>query len=74
MKITLKAARVNAGLTQAEVAKTVKKSKNTIVNYESGKRSPDMVTGKALAELYGCSVDDLIFLPYDCALSTNDEQ
>lgn len=63
MKITLKAARVNAGLTQEEVAKKVKKSKNTIVNYESGKRSPDMVTGKALAELYGCSVDDLIFLP-----------
>ena len=73
MKITLKAARVNAGLTQAEVAKTVKKSKNTIVNYESGKRSPDMVTGKALAELYGCSVDDLIFLPNNCTLSTNDE-
>ena len=70
MKITLKAARVNAGLTQEEVAKKVKKSKNTIVNYESGKRSPDMVTGKALAELYGCSVDDLIFLPDHCALST----
>lgn len=71
MKITLKAARVNAGLTQGEVAKKVKKSKNTIVNYESGKRSPDMATGKALAELYGCSVDDLIFLPNNCALSTN---
>ncbi len=70
MKITLKAARVNAGLTQEEVAKKVKKSKNTIVNYESGKRSPDMVTGKALAELYGCSVDDLIFFPNNCALST----
>ena len=67
MKLTLKAARVNAGLTQEEVAKKVKKSKNTIVNYESGKRSPDMVTGKALAKLYGCSVDDLIFLPNDCA-------
>ena len=74
MKLTLKAARVNRGLTQAEVARKVRKSKNTIVNYESGKRSPDMVTGKALAELYGCSVDDLIFLPTDCALSTNDEQ
>ena len=38
MKLTLKAARVNAGLTQEEVAKTIKKSKNTIVNYENGKR------------------------------------
>ena len=73
MKITLKAARVNAGLTQEEVAKKVKKSKNTIVNYENGKSSPDMATGQALAELYGCSVDDLIFLPNNCALSTNKE-
>jgi transcriptional regulator with XRE-family HTH domain len=70
LKITLKAARVNAGLTQEAVAKKLKKSKNTIVNYETGKRSPDMATGKALASLYGFSVDEIIFLPDDCALST----
>ncbi len=63
MKITLKAARVNADMTQEEVAKKLKKSKNTIVNYENGKSTPDIETGKALAALYGCSVDDLIFLP-----------
>jgi transcriptional regulator with XRE-family HTH domain len=71
MKITLRAARVNKGLTQEEVAKKIKKSKNTIVNYENGKSVPDIETGKALAALYGCSIDDLIFLPDDCALSTN---
>ncbi len=70
MKITLRAARVNKGLTQEDVAKELKKSKNTIVNYESGKSIPDIETGKALAALYGMSVDDLIFLPSDCALST----
>jgi transcriptional regulator with XRE-family HTH domain len=70
MKITLKAARVNKGLTQQEVAKAMKKSKNTIVNYENGRSVPDIETGKALASLYGCTVDDLIFLPNDCALST----
>ena len=63
MKITLKAARVNAGMTQEEVAKKIKKSKNTIVNYENGKSTPDIETGKALAALFGCSVDDLNFLP-----------
>ena len=63
MKITLKAARVNADLTQEEVAKKLKKSKNTIVNYENGKSTPDIETGKALAALYGCSVDDLNFSP-----------
>ena len=70
MQITLKAARVNAGLTQEYVAKKLKKSKNTIVNYESGKSVPDIETGKALAALYGLSVDDLNFLPNNCALST----
>ncbi|MBQ8393811.1 MAG: helix-turn-helix transcriptional regulator [Clostridia bacterium] len=72
MKITLRAARVNRGLTQEEVAKELKKSKNTIVNYENGKSVPDIETGKALATLYGCTVDDLIFLPCDCALSTKE--
>ncbi len=67
MKITLKAARVNVGLTQEDVAKSVKKSKNTIVSYEKGKSVPDIETGKALADLYGVSVNDLIFLPNDCA-------
>lgn len=70
MKISLRAARVNAGLTQDEVAKWVKKSKNTIVSYEKGRSMPDIETGKALAKLYGMSVNDIIFLPNDCALST----
>ena len=70
MKISLRAARVNAGLTQDEVAKEVKKSKNTIVSYEKGRSTPDIETGKALAKLYGMSVDDIIFLPEDCTLST----
>jgi DNA-binding XRE family transcriptional regulator len=74
MKLTLKAARVNVGLTQEEVAKSLKKSKNTIVNYEKGKSSPGIETGKALASLYGVSVDDLIFLPNNCALSTENER
>jgi hypothetical protein len=34
---------------------------------------PGIEMGKALASLYGCSVDDLIFLPNDCALSTTKE-
>ena len=73
MRISLKAARVNAGLTQDEVAKSLNKSKNTISSYENGKSIPDMVTGKALAKLYNTSIDDLIFLPTDCTLSTISE-
>lgn len=67
MKITLKAARVNAKMTQDEVAKKVNKSKNTIQNYENGKSIPDIEMGKKLAAIYGVTVDDIIFLPNDCA-------
>ena len=74
MKLTLKAARVNVGLTQEEVAKKVGKKRNTIQNYENGKSSPDIETGKKLAALFGMSVDDLIFLPNNCALSTDDKE
>ena len=72
MKIKLNAARVNAGLTQEDVAKHIRVSKNTVVNWEKGRSSPDIVQGKELAKLFGMSVDDLIFLPDDCALSTVD--
>lgn len=70
MKFSLKAARVNAGLTQDDVVKALGMSKNTIVNYEKGRSVPDIEMGKALAKLYGMSVDDIIFLPKDCTLST----
>lgn len=71
MKITLKAARVNARLTQVEVAKVIGKTKTTIQNYENGKSIPDVEMAKRLTSLYGVSIDDVIFLPQSCALSTN---
>ena len=37
LKISLKAARINAGLTQEAVAAMLKKSKVTIINWEKGK-------------------------------------
>ena len=70
MQLTLKAARVNAGLTQAEVATKIGINKGTLINYEKYRTIPDMEIGKALAKLYGISVNDIIFLPSNCALST----
>lgn len=61
MAIHLKAARVNAGLTQEEVAERLGKSKNTIVNYELYRSKPDIETAQKLAELYGMSVDNIIW-------------
>lgn len=70
MKITVKAARVNAGLTQAEVCAELGINKGTLISYEKYRTIPDIGTAKAMAKLYGQSVNDIIFLPSDCALST----
>lgn len=61
MAISIKAARVNAGLTQEEVAKALKKSKNTIVSYEAYTSSPDITLAIAMAELFGMSLGDIIW-------------
>lgn len=62
IKISLAAARVNAGFTQSEVAAAMKVSKNTIVAWENGKSEPKMAQGRQLSELYGIPLDN-IFLP-----------
>ena len=61
MAIQLKAARVNANLTQGAVAKELGISKNSIVNYESYKSRPSVDLAKKFAELYGMTVDDIIW-------------
>lgn len=67
MAMTPKAARINTGLTQAESAKALGISENTLSNYETGKTIPKLDVAMKMAELYKCSLDDLIFLPNDCA-------
>jgi XRE family transcriptional regulator len=62
VKISLKAARVNANLTQEEVAKLLRKNKQTIVNWENGKTVIDVGNFTALCQLY--KIDkDCIFCP-----------
>lgn len=66
MAIRLRAARVNADLTQLEVISNLRErgiriSKNTLASYEKYRTKPDIETAKALASLYGMTVDDIIF-------------
>lgn len=61
MAISIKAARVNAGLTQEEVAKALNKSKNTIVSYEAYTSSPDITLAIAMAKLFGMDLGDIIW-------------
>lgn len=57
MEISIKAARVNAGLTQVEVAERINKTKGTIASYEAYITTPDIKTAQAMAELFGMPVD-----------------
>ena len=62
LQITLAAARVNAGMTQEDVAKRMGISKQTIVNWEKGKTSLSVANLEMLSKLYRIS-KDYIFLP-----------
>lgn len=62
IQISLAAARVNAGMTQEEVSKKMKVSKNTLVKWEKGQTEPSITQGRELANLYKIPLD-FIFLP-----------
>lgn len=60
-KITLKAARVNAKLTQKEAAKKLKISNKTLCNWENGASMPKADKIDAICALYSIPYDQLIF-------------
>lgn len=62
LKISLKAARINANLTQADVANRLGKTKQTLINWELGKSKIDKGNLRLLADIYKIPVDN-IFLP-----------
>lgn len=63
LKITLKAARINVGLSQKEVAKILGVSNKTIHSWESGGTSPGAKYIDAICKLYGVSYNDINFSP-----------
>ena len=64
-KISLEAARVNAGLSQKEVAKSLGVSNKTVSSWENGKTFPKGDKILKLCDLYGVPFDNLNFLPYN---------
>jgi putative transcriptional regulator len=63
LKLTLKAARVNAGLTQTKAAEIIGVTPDTIGNWERGKYLPNTIMISRIEKAYGVSYNDLIFLP-----------
>lgn len=62
IKISLAAARINANLTQQEVAERMKVSKSTVINWEKGKSSLKPSDLYYLSRIYDIPVEN-IFLP-----------
>lgn len=68
-KITLRAARVNAGLTLDEAAKALHTTKQTLINYEKGETSPTVDKLIEICHLYGVRIESILFLPKESNLN-----
>lgn len=62
IRISLAAARVNANLTQADIAERMHITKQTVCNWENGKSAPSILQARELSELYKIPLD-YIFIP-----------
>lgn len=60
VKLTMEAARVNAGLTQAELAEKMGISRATVNNIENGKMEVRPVYLYAFCHIVGVSEDDIL--------------
>ncbi len=63
------AARAAAGLTQQQVADAVGRTKALVQHWEAGRRQPYPETTRALADLYGVDVADLLVSPLELAMA-----
>lgn len=63
IKMSLKAARVNANLDQKTAAQEIGVSNKTLGSWEKGVTSPPANKIPAICELYGVPYDQLNFLP-----------
>lgn len=58
--MNLREMRQRAGLTQTELAKRMGVRANTVNQWESGIRHPDVMLAPKLADVLGCTLDELL--------------
>lgn len=71
--MTLRAARINKGLTQAQAAKRIGVSADTLRRYEKARSFPDVPVIHRMEEVYGVSYNELLFLPQNYGLTVCDD-
>lgn len=57
--LNLKNIRKKANLTSKELAEKLYISQSSISQYENGKRRPSIKVAKRIAELFGCTLEDI---------------
>ena len=62
MRNRVRELRVQAGLTQEEIADRVGVSRQTIISIESGRYNPSILLAHKLARLFSESIEDLFLL------------
>jgi DNA-binding XRE family transcriptional regulator len=62
LQISMSAARVNANMTQDDIAREMHISKQTVINWEKGRITPNIAQFEMYCRLCGISKDN-IFLP-----------
>lgn len=69
MRMTLRAARINAGLNQEQAAGGIGVSTRTIINWEKGKSFPDAKQITRIESLYNISYADINFFDTNIGLT-----
>nr|DAQ68503.1 MAG TPA: Helix-turn-helix XRE-family like protein [Caudoviricetes sp.] len=60
-KLSLKAARINAGFEAREVAEKIGVAKLTVYHWENGTAMPSLKVAQKLCDLYGLGLGDIDF-------------
>ena len=63
IKISMAAARINAGLTQKQLARECGVSESTVISWENGKNHPHIKRLPLLEKAYGIPLD-FVKIPY----------
>lgn len=58
--MNIKSIRLSKDLTQEDLARAVNVKRTTVTMWETGNSFPNAITLKKIAEVLGCSVDDLL--------------
>lgn len=74
--LTLRALRVNLGLSLEEASTQIGISKDTLSRYERGESYPDVLTLKRMEDIYNINIltDKVNFLPNNDVLNVNQEK